>query len=200
MANLLAFDDKIISGESSGGGSSTGGHVIINSNGTEMAARSGLQFNGIEIEDDSINDKTIANVNIMRENFTVDTHRGYLEDGMFQVVSESRLILGNNIATGDGASFGVLDIYGFGQYKITIGADPSADRSISFPDKDGRLAITDDIIQSDWNQTTASAKDYIKNKPIITSTVTSGSTDLITSGGVYSYVDTMITQALSASY
>lgn len=33
-----------------------------------------------------------------------------------------------------------------------------------------------------------------------TSSVTQNSTDLITSGGVYSYVDTMITQALSASY
>lgn len=42
-----------------------------------------------------------------------------------------------------------------------------------------------------------SGKIMVKN---ISSTVTSGSNELITSGGVYSYVDTMITQALNASY
>ena len=55
-------------------------------------------------------------------------------------------------------------------------------------------------VQSDWEQSDNTAPDYIKNKPTVSSTVSSGSTDLITSGGVYSYVDTMITQALSGSY
>ena len=40
---------------------------------------------------------------------------------------------------------------------------------------------------------TASAKDF-------TTSVTSGSADVITSGGVYTYVDTVITQALTGSY
>ena len=55
-------------------------------------------------------------------------------------------------------------------------------------------------VQADWEQSDTTAPDYIKNKPSTTSSVTSGSTDLVTSGGVYSYVDTMITQALSGSY
>ena len=54
--------------------------------------------------------------------------------------------------------------------------------------------------QADWNQIDTTAVDYIKNKPTVTSTVASGSTDLITSGGVYAYIDTMITQALTGSY
>ena len=41
----------------------------------------------------------------------------------------------------------------------------------TLPDKDGTIAMTSDIpaaqIQSDWNQTTTTAKDYIKNKPTI---------------------------------
>ena len=40
---------------------------------------------------------------------------------------------------------------------------------------------------------TASAKDS-------TNAVTQNSTDLVESGAVYSYIDTMITQAISASY
>jgi len=41
----------------------------------------------------------------------------------------------------------------------------------TLPDKDGTIAMTSDIpaaqIQSDWNQTTTTALDYIKNKPTI---------------------------------
>lgn len=73
-------------------------------------------------------------------------------------------------------------------------------------------------VQADWEQSDTTAPDYIKNKPSLstvatsgdygdlsnkpstTSSVTSGSTALVTSGGVYTYVDTMITQALSGSY
>lgn len=40
-------------------------------------------------------------------------------------------------------------------------------------------------VQSDWNQTNTEAKDFIKNKPAVESTVTEGSNKLITSGGVY---------------
>lgn len=40
----------------------------------------------------------------------------------------------------------------------------------------------------------------ISGTPSVDSTPTSGSSNLITSGGVYSYIDTMITQALAASY
>ena len=58
-------------------------------------------------------------------------------------------------------------------------------------------------VQSDWNQTTTTADDYIKNKPTLgtaaaknsTTSVTSGGTDLPTSGAVY----TAIGDAISAS-
>lgn len=55
-------------------------------------------------------------------------------------------------------------------------------------------------VQADWEQSDTNAPDFIKNKPDVTSTVSSGSSALVTSGAVYSYVDTMITQALSGSY
>lgn len=42
--------------------------------------------------------------------------------------------------------------------------------------------------QADWNQSDNTAPDYIKNKPGITDTATQSSTDLITSGGVYTIV------------
>ena len=40
-------------------------------------------------------------------------------------------------------------------------------------------------VQSDWSQSDSTADDYIKNKPTISSTVVSGSTDLVTSDGIY---------------
>lgn len=55
-------------------------------------------------------------------------------------------------------------------------------------------------VQSDWNQTDTTADDYIKNKPIITNSVTQSSTDLITSGGVYAAIDEAIMQVLNTSY
>ena len=42
----------------SGGGS--GGHTIINSSGTSMTQRDGLQFSGLNVTDDSANDKTVV--------------------------------------------------------------------------------------------------------------------------------------------
>ena len=42
--------------------------------------------------------------------------------------------------------------------------------------------------QADWNQSDTTSPDYIKNKPGITDTATQSSTDLITSGGVYTIV------------
>lgn len=38
---------------------------------------------------------------------------------------------------------------------------------LNFPAKTGILAITDDILQSDWNETTTTSKAYIKNKPTL---------------------------------
>lgn len=47
----------------SGGGGGTGGHTIIDENGTSMTARSGLQFFGaVEVTDDSANNRTLVEV------------------------------------------------------------------------------------------------------------------------------------------
>ena len=47
----------------SGGGGGTGGHTIIDENGTSMTARAGLQFvGGANVSDDATNNKTIVDV------------------------------------------------------------------------------------------------------------------------------------------
>lgn len=46
--------------ESGGGG--TGGHTIIDENGTSMTARAGLQFVGADVSDDATNNKTIVDL------------------------------------------------------------------------------------------------------------------------------------------
>lgn len=43
-------------------------------------------------------------------------------------------------------------------------------------------------VQSDWTEADATARAYIKNKPSITSNITSGSDSLLTSGGAYNAI------------
>ena len=42
--------------------SGTGGHTIENESGTSMTARAGLQFKGVDVSDDSTNDRTIVDM------------------------------------------------------------------------------------------------------------------------------------------
>lgn len=65
----------------------------------------------------------------------------------------------------------------------------------NYNDLTNKPTIPNAQIQSDWNQDDSTAKDYIKNKPtiptipVIDNTPTQNSTNLITSGGVYSYIE-----------
>jgi hypothetical protein len=52
---------------------------------------------------------------------------------------------------------------------------------------DSGFITTDDILQSDWNQTTSTAKDYIKNKPTIPTKVSDLTND---SGFITGYTET----------
>ena len=63
-----AFDSTkwtsvVVTDEMGSGGGGTGGHTIIDENGTSMTARSGLQFvGGANVTDDSTNNKTIVDL------------------------------------------------------------------------------------------------------------------------------------------
>ena len=53
----------VITDEMGSGGGGTGGHTIINENGTSMTARAGLQFvGGANVSDDSTNNKTVVDI------------------------------------------------------------------------------------------------------------------------------------------
>lgn len=53
----------VVTDEMGSGGGGTGGHTIIDENGTSMTARAGLQFvGGANVSDDSTNNKTIVDV------------------------------------------------------------------------------------------------------------------------------------------
>ena len=45
-----------------GGGGGSGGHTIIDENGTSMPQRAGLQIDGATVTDDSVNDKTVVSI------------------------------------------------------------------------------------------------------------------------------------------
>ena len=74
-------------------------------------------------------------------------------------------------------------------YAIKLDAPSSFSNSvnITLPATSGTIALTSDIVQSDWNQTTSTAKDYIKNKPTIPTKVSDLTND---SGFITSYTET----------
>ena len=53
------IEEKWVNGQGGGG---TGGHTIIDENGTSMTARAGLQFVGADVSDDGTNNKTIVDL------------------------------------------------------------------------------------------------------------------------------------------
>lgn len=53
------ISEKWVNGQGGGG---TGGHTIIDENGTSMTARAGLQFVGADVSDDATNNKTIVDL------------------------------------------------------------------------------------------------------------------------------------------
>ena len=57
-----------------GGGGGGSKHTIINSSGTDMAARAGLQFTGATVTDDSVNDKTVVAIPTKLSDFINDTN------------------------------------------------------------------------------------------------------------------------------
>lgn len=72
--------------------------------------------------------------------------------GTTSSVGGSTLTLGNSTAAGTaGNKIGRIDFYGASQYKITLGPAvdlstwPTADRNITLPDKNGRIALTSDL-------------------------------------------------------
>lgn len=56
-SNITIDQNNVISAS---GGTGTGGHVIVNSSGTDMAQRAKLKFDGATVTDDSVNDMTIV--------------------------------------------------------------------------------------------------------------------------------------------
>lgn len=54
--NMVKIDNAI------GGGGGSGGHTIIDQSGNNMPNRTGLQFIGASVTDDSVNDKTVVTV------------------------------------------------------------------------------------------------------------------------------------------
>lgn len=58
-------------------------------------------------------------------------------------------------------------------------------RVIRFPDKNGILAIVDDILQSDWNETNTLSKSFILNKPDIGNNYTAIYVDSYTTSSIY---------------
>ena len=83
-----------------------------------------------------------------------------------------------------------------GNVKLTWPQDVPANTTytLTLPQQTGTVAIVDDIVNADWNSN--SGKSQILNKPTLgtaaakayTTSVTSGSADLVTSGAVYSAI------------
>jgi len=148
----------------------SGGHEIQNAAGTALAQEDTLQFAGYLKTTDD------------------STHeRTVVSDAPTEITYEEYNLLTPQQKAGvkwliTGAPAVVVD-------SVEASHVTYSNASSGLPATDAQAAI-DDIVSS---LGTAAAKAY-------TTSVSSGSTDLVTSGAVYSYVDSMITQAIQATY
>ena len=127
----------------SGGGGGTGGHTIIDENGTSMTARAGLQFvGGANVSDDSTNNKTI-----------VDLASAGGIDGVF--IDTDNVIVNTTTISASGLSYTATEdcfayIYLWGSQStkimidgIEVGANYSTDKDVYLiPLKKGQVLTT----------------------------------------------------------
>lgn len=110
----------------SGGG---GGHEIINASGTSMTQRTGLQFKGLDVSDDSVNGRTVVSAESLKNEADATRDAGAVnllnssassksEAGLVYTVNSDKSIL---VTYGDGTSAG----------------SPSANTNITIALKDG---------------------------------------------------------------
>ena len=176
------------------GGSGGSKHTIINKNGTAMSDRAGLQFTGgATVTDDSVNDKTVVQIPSEASDISFDDSQCRIISNSDDVqkaiksadnslyiygdsISNLILALGDkasdpttfteastrtNIASGD--YFDVI----LGKIKKYFSDLKAVAFSGSYTDLSDKPTIPAAQIQSDWNQSDNSKKDFIKNKPTI---------------------------------
>ena len=190
VAGVVKPDGETIGVDSNGKISIIGGtgHTILDKDGTALAKRDNLQFDDAIITDDETNNKTIIKSN----EFTGTSTEWYLltsdEKAQYNIVN-------------------LTDDYEPTDYRM-VGATESANgKSGDVPTPyagDQNKFLRGDATWVDVPVPTKTS-DLTNDSGFITSiptdaTPTQGSTKYVTSGGIYSYIDTMITQALSASY
>lgn len=116
------------------------------------------------------------------------TYNGVIYDVIRDISIGDTLTVGTNISTSDLSELEGLRVYW----------EDNTEYSENMITVDTELSTTStNPVQ---NKIITNAINNIQNTLVIDSTPTSGSTNLVSSGGVYSYIDTMITQALSGSY
>lgn len=108
------------------------GHTIQNNSGTSMSQRTNLQFIGVDVTDDSTNDKTIVDANHAIDNL-------YVTNSNFGTAAS--IYLGGQHKTG-----AVRIYHNDGYMASLLGSNTlTGNRAFQFPDKSGTIATTDDL-------------------------------------------------------
>ena len=141
----------------------SGGHAILDTSKTEVQQREKLWFKDALVSDDNVEEATT--IEVMHSPITLaeynSTHS--LPDGIYLIEDDIPNEGGHIILNSSGTEMPTRRWLQFNN--LTISDDELGNKTI----------VTKDIIQSDWNQTTTTAEDYIKNKPPLATVATSGS-------------------------
>ena len=140
------------------------GHTILDSSGTSMAQRTNMQFSGVDVSDDSTNDKTIIDANHINDNL-------YVTNSNFGTAARATIGRANKI--------GAVTLHSSNEYTSTIlnNGTLTANRTLTPPDKNGTIATTDDI------PTDASDVTYDNTQSGLTATNVQDAIDEVAQGG-----------------
>ena len=140
------------------------GHTIQNNSGTSMSQRTNLQFIGVDVTDDSTNDKTIIDANHINDNL-------YVTNNNFGTAARATIGRANKI--------GAVTLHSSNEYTSTIlnNGTLTANRTLTPPDKSGTIATTDDI------PTDASDMTYDNTQSGLTATNVQDAIDEVAQGG-----------------
>lgn len=148
------------------------GHTILDSSGTSMTQRTNMQFSGVDVSDDSTNDKTIVDANHINDNL-------YVTNSNFGTAARATIGRANKI--------GAVTLHSSNEYTSTIlnNGTLTANRTLTPPDKSGTIAITDDI------PTDASDVTYDNTQSGLTATNVQDAIDEVNDNKVSKSGDTM---------
>lgn len=166
FSSALQTTDKTITGainEIAQGGGGSGGHTILDNDGTALAQEDDLQFAGTYSEDDSTNGKTVVNITREMTQAEYDLLSADKKKGIIRITDDNFVCDGSEVKYSNGVSVNdkiddlnnkVTSLFVKDSVEIptfTVNAGTFADKTVTIPTKTGYIPVA----VSEWMLRTA---------------------------------------------